>query len=447
MIKYTSTVFTIHHFLFSIHELRLPFSHSRIPKVYLCPMKIETHQLANGIRIIHHAINSEVAHCGLMINTGSRDELATEQGMAHFIEHALFKGTKKRKAFHILSRLEDVGGELNAYTTKEETWYYSTFMKEYYERSIELLTDIVFQSTLPEKELAKEKDVIMDEIHSYLDSPSEAIFDDFEELVYKGHPIGCNILGTKETLKTFTSKKVKNYMLNHYHTDEIILSSAGNIDFNKLIKLAEKHLNKIPTNLREGNRLAINKYQTRELRIKKDISQAHCIIGNRAYSAHSQKARTLILLSNLLGGPGMNSRLNLGIREKYGFTYTIESNYTTYCDTGLWSIYFGTEPQSVQKTLKLIFKELKKLREVKLGPLQLQKAKQQLIGQLAISQENNCNLMQSIAKSYQAFGDVESVEEAKNKILAITAVDLQEVAQEIFNEKLLSTIIYEPKEI
>jgi len=408
-------------------------------------MKIETHQLANGIRIIHHAVNSEVAHCGLMINTGSRDELATEQGMAHFIEHALFKGTKKRKAFHILSRLEDVGGELNAYTTKEETWYYSTFMKEYYERSIELLTDIVFQSTLPEKELAKEKDVITDEIHSYLDSPSEAIFDDFEELVYKEHPIGCNILGTKETLKTFTSKKAKNYMLNHYHTDEIILSSVGNIDFSKLIKLAEKHLNKIPANLREGNRLAINEYQTRELRIKKDISQAHCIIGNRAYSALDSKARTLILLSNLLGGPGMNSRLNLGIREKYGFTYTIESNYTTYCDTGLWSIYFGTEPLSVQKTLKLIFKELKKLREVKLGPQQLQKAKQQLIGQLAISQENNCNLMQSIAKSYQAFGDVESVEEAKNKILAITAEDLQEVAKEIFDEKLLSTIIYEPK--
>ena len=410
-------------------------------------MKIETHQLANGIRIIHHSIHSEVAHCGIMINTGSRDEVASEQGMAHFIEHALFKGTKKRKAFHILSRLEDVGGELNAYTTKEETWYYSTFMKEYYERSIELLSDIVFQSTLPEKELDKEKDVIMDEIHSYLDSPSEAIFDDFEELIYKGHPIGSNILGTKETLENFNSKVAKDYIKEHYNTDEIIVSSVGNIDFNKLIKIAEKHLAHIPTNLRKGTRLEINEYKIRELRVKKDIVQAHCILGNRAYSAHNPKARTLILLSNLLGGPGMNSRLNLGIREKYGFTYTIESNYTTYCDTGLWSIYFGTEPQSVQKTLKLIFKELKKLREVKLGPQQLQKAKQQLIGQLAIAQENNCNLMQTIAKSYQAFGDVESVEEAKNKILAITAEELQEVAQEIFDEKLLSTIIYEPKEI
>ena len=410
-------------------------------------MKIQTHQLKNGIRIIHHPIQSEVAHCGIMINTGSRDEAATEQGMAHFIEHALFKGTKNRKAFHILSRLEDVGGELNAYTTKEETWYYASFMKEYYERSIELLSDIVFQSTFPEKELEKEKDVIMDEINSYLDSPSEAIFDDFEELVYKGHPIGRNILGTKETLENFSSKKTKEYLGKHYHTNEIILSSVGNIDFDNLVKIAEKHLAKVTTNTNHGKRLGINDYQARDLRVKKDIMQAHCMIGNRAYSAYDPKARTLILLSNLLGGPGMNSRLNLGIREKYGFTYAIESNYTTYCDTGLWSIYFGTEPQSVKKTLKLIYKELKKLRDVKLGPLQLQKAKQQLIGQLAIAQENNCNLMQNIAKSFQAFGSVESVEEAKNKILAITAEELQQVAQEIFDEEALSTITFEPKEI
>ena len=410
-------------------------------------MKIQTHQLKNGIRIIHHPIQSEVAHCGIMINTGSRDEAATEQGMAHFIEHALFKGTKNRKAFHILSRLEDVGGELNAYTTKEETWYYASFMKEYYERSIELLSDIVFQSTFPEKELEKEKDVIMDEINSYLDSPSEAIFDDFEELVYKGHPIGRNILGTKETLENFNSKKAKEYLGTHYHTNEIILSSVGNIDFDNLVKIAEKHLAKVTTNTNHGKRLGINDYQARDLRVKKDIMQAHCMIGNRAYSAYDPKARTLILLSNLLGGPGMNSRLNLGIREKYGFTYAIESNYTTYCDTGLWSIYFGTEPQSVKKTLKLIYKELKKLRDVKLGPLQLQKAKQQLIGQLAIAQENNCNLMQNIAKSYQAFGSVESVEESKNKILAITAEELQQVAQEIFDEEALSTITFEPKEI
>ena len=410
-------------------------------------MEILTHQLKNGIRLIHHPINSEVAHCGIMINTGSRDEAATEQGMAHFIEHALFKGTKKRKAFHILSRLEDVGGEINAYTTKEETWYYASFMKAYYERSIELLSDIVFQSTFPEKELGKEKDVILDDINSYLDSPSEAIFDDFEELIYKGHPIGRNILGTKKTLEKFTRKNTIAYHRKHYHTNEIILSSVGNINFNKLVKIAEKYLAPIPKNTNTEKRLGINDYQTSTLRVKKDIMQAHCIIGNRAYSAHNPKATTLILLSNLLGGPGMNSRLNLGIREKYGFTYAIESNYTTYCDTGLWSIYFGTEAQSVKKTLKLIFKELKKLRDVKLGPLQLQRAKQQLIGQLAIAQENKCNLMQNIAKSYQSFGRVESMEEVKHKITSITAKDLQEVAQEIFNEDLLSSILFEPKEL
>ena len=409
-------------------------------------MEIQTHKLSNGIRIIHYQINSAVAHCGIMINTGSRDEAAPEQGITHFIEHALFKGTKKRKAFHILSRLEDVGGELNAYTTKEETWYYSSFMKEYYERSIELLSDIIFNSSLPKKELEKEKDVIMDEIYSYLDSPSEAIFDDYEELIYHGHPIGRNILGIKKTIKSFDPKTVKAYMQKHYNTDQMILSSVGNIDFNKLIRYAEKHLSHIPTNKRKHERLGINVYETRELLVKKDILQAHCIIGNRAYSAKDPKATTLILLSNLLGGPGMNSRLNLGIREKYGFTYTIESNYTTYCDTGVWSIYFGTEPQSVKKTIKLIYKELKKLREVKLGPLQLQKAKQQLIGQLAIAQENNCNLMQSIAKSYQAFEKVESIEDPNQKIIVITAEDIQEVAQEIFKEDQLSTIIYEPKD-
>ena len=409
-------------------------------------MEIKTHQLANGIRIIHHHVVSTVAHCGIMINTGSRDESAPEQGMAHFIEHALFKGTKKRKAFHILSRLEDVGGELNAYTTKEETWYYSSFMNEYYERSIELISDIIFNSTLPPKELEKEKDVIMDEINSYLDSPSEAIFDDYEELVYHGHPIGRNILGIKKTLLNFDSKKAKAYMQKHYNTDEMILSSVGNIDFSKLVRLAEKYLAHIPTNKRKHTRHGINGYETRELRVKKDILQTHCIIGNRAYSAQDSKARTLILLNNLLGGPGMNSRLNLSIREKYGFTYTIESNYTTYCDTGVWGIYFGTDPQTVKKTMKLIFKELKKLREVKLGPVQLQKAKQQLIGQLAIAQENNCNLMQSIAKSYHAFGRVDSIEEMNEKILAITAEEIQEVAQDVFKEDELSTIIYEPKD-
>ena len=409
-------------------------------------MEIKTHQLANGIRIIHHPIKSAVAHCGIMINTGSRDESALEQGMAHFIEHALFKGTKKRKAFHILSRLEDVGGELNAYTTKEETWYYSSFMKEYYERSIELISDIVFNSTLPQKELEKEKDVIADEINSYLDSPSEAIFDDYEELVYQGHPIGRNILGIKKTLHNFDAQKAKAYMQRHYNTDEMILSSVGNIDFDKLVLLAEKHLSHVPENKRTHKRHGINGYETRVLHVKKEISQTHCIIGNRAYSAQDSKARTLILLSNLLGGPGMNSRLNLGIREKYGFTYTIESNYTTYCDTGVWGIYFGTDPQTVKKTIKLIYKELKKLRDVKLGPVQLKKAKQQLIGQLAISQENNCNLMQSIAKSYHAFGKVESIEEMNEGILAITAEDIQEVAQEIFREEELSTIIYEPKD-
>lgn len=409
-------------------------------------MDVQVHKLNNGIRIIHHQVDSPVAHCGIMINAGSRDESAPEQGMAHFIEHALFKGTRKRKAYHILSRLEDVGGELNAYTTKEETWFYSSFMKEYYERSIELLSDIVFHSILPKKELDKEKDVIMDEIYSYLDSPSESIFDDYEELIYHGHPIGRNILGTKKTLQSFAPENAKSFIDKHYNTDEIILSSVGNLDFNKLVRYAEKHLSAIPENKRTHQRLGLNGYESRILKVKKDILQAHCIIGNRAYAATNEKARILILLSNLLGGPGMNSRLNLGIREKHGITYTIESNYTTYNDTGVWSIYFGTEAQTVKKTIRLINKELEKLRENPLGPSQLLKAKKQLIGQLAIAQENNCNLMQNIAKSYMTFGKVESIESTNEKIMAISPEEIQEVAKEIFDPSKLSTIIYEPKQ-
>ncbi|MAZ30662.1 MAG: peptidase M16 [Flavobacteriales bacterium] len=408
-------------------------------------MKILTHQLANGIRIIHHPSSSPVAHCGIMVNVGSRDERTDEQGISHFIEHALFKGTKKRKPFHILSRLEDVGGELNAYTTKEETWYYASFMKQYYYRSIELLGDIIFQSTFPKKELKKEKDVIMDEINSYLDSPSDAIFDEYEELVFKGHSLGRNILGNKKTLSSFNRKSVDEFMTSLYLTDQMTLSSVGDIDFKKLISYAEKHLGKITRRNEHSIRLPFNSYETFNLLVKKDLLQTHCILGNRAYSVHDPKAQTLILLSNLLGGPGMNSRLNLGIREKYGFTYAIESNYTTYADTGVWGIYFATEPQSVKKTIKLIHKELKKLRDKPMGPLQLKKAKQQLIGQLAIAQENNCNLMQSIAKSYQAFGKVESIQESNERIMAITSHEIQEVAKEIFNESCLSTLIYEPK--
>lgn len=418
---------------------------SKPMNTYLCNMNVENHTLNNGIRIIHHHVNSPVAHCGIMINAGSRDESESEQGMAHFIEHALFKGTNKRKPYHILSRLEDVGGELNAYTTKEETWFYASFMKQYYERSIELLSDIIFNSTLPKKELEKEKDVIIDEIYSYLDSPAESIFDDYEELIFKGHPIGRNILGTKKSVKSILPKHAKSFMEKYYNTSDIILSSVGNINFKKLVQFATKHLGSIPENKRTHQRLKLNNYKPTNLTIKKDSLQAHCIVGNRAYAATEEKARSLILLSNLLGGPGMNSRLNLGIREKFGFTYTIESNYTTYNDTGAWNIYFGTEYLTVEKTIHLIHKELKKLRTTPLGSSQLLKAKKQLIGQLAIAQENKCNLMQNIAKSQMTFGVIEPLEETNKKIMALTSKDLLEVANEIFDPNQLSYLIYEPK--
>ncbi|MBC8464414.1 MAG: insulinase family protein [Bacteroidetes bacterium] len=405
-------------------------------------MAFEQHQLPNGIRIIHKQSSSAVAHCGLIINAGSRDEKTEQQGLAHFIEHVIFKGTKKRKAFHILSRMEDVGGELNAFTTKEETCVYSSFMPEYYSRALELLHDITFCSTFPAKELKKEKTVVIDEINSYKDNPSEQIFDDFEEQLFEGHAIGKNILGTPDLVKSFNKTAITEFINDNYHSSEMIICSIGNIPFSKLIKWCEKYFSSIPSTTDKKKRKAFKGYATQHKITKHNGYQTHCMIGNVAYSASHPKKTALILLNNILGGPGMNSRLSLGIREKYGFTYHIESHYTPYIDTGIFNIYLASDKDKVEKSIKLVKKELKKFREITLGPQQLKKAKQQLIGQIAIGQESEVNLMLALGKSLLLYNKVDSFEEVKTKIEAVTAKDLQEVALEIFNEKQLSTLIF-----
>jgi predicted Zn-dependent peptidase len=405
-------------------------------------MEFEQHQLANGIRLIHQHSERAVAHCGLIINAGSRDELAEEQGLAHFIEHVIFKGTKKRKAFHILSRMEDVGGELNAFTTKEETCIYSSFMPEYYGRSLELLRDIAFNSTFPAKELKKEKTVVIDEINSYKDNPSEQIFDDFEEQLYAQHPIGKNILGTPELVKSFGKKDIQAFIKRNYLTDEMVLCSTGNIPFHKLIKLAEGHFGDIPATEGKQQRKAFSNYQVSQHELERQGYQTHCMMGTVAYAANHPKKTALVLLNNILGGPGMNSRLNLGIREKYGFTYSIESHYTPYSDTGLFNIYLASDNDKVEKSIKLVKKELQKLRDIPLGPQQLKKAKQQLIGQIAIGQESDVNLMLALGKSLLLYDKVDTFEEVKQKIEAISAEEIQAVAQDIFQEDKLSTLIF-----
>lgn len=403
------------------------------------------HTFANGLRLIHIESNGPVAHCGVLINAGSRDEKPGEEGLAHFIEHVIFKGTKKRKSYHILSRLEDVGGELNAYTGKEETCIYASFLREDYARSIELFGDIIFNSIFPDKEVAKEKDVVIDEILSYKDSPSELIFDDFQELIYANHPMGANILGSKKNVKGFTRAQIQNFIQEHYIPENMVISSIGNISGKKLSALIEKHFGEAQSSINIYQRTPLTPYHVITKEVAAKTYQTHCVIGNRAYAANDKKRSSLVLLNNLLGGPGMNTRLNLNIREKYGFTYTIESFYTSYSDTGEFGIYFGTDKDTVKKCMELTLKELEKLRTAELGPTQLGKAKKQLMGQIAIGQESNSNYMLSMGKSMLFFNKIDSLEQIQTKIDKIDAKALRDIANEIFAPETLSTLIYKAK--
>ncbi|MCU4177485.1 M16 family metallopeptidase [Carboxylicivirga sp. N1Y90] len=406
-------------------------------------MEYQNITLANGIRIIHKQDKSAVGYCGLILNTGSRDEMEDEHGMAHFIEHVVFKGTKKRKAFHILSRLDDVGGELNAYTTKEETCLYASFLKEDFERAIDLIHDITFNSTFPKKEIEKEKEVIVDEINSYKDSPAELIFDEFEEMLYAGDAMGRNILGTPEHLKSFGKKEIEKFIQNNYNTDEMVFCSVGDVSFKKIKLWAEKYFGTIPANPRLHKRKNVGLYIPQSLTLEKNTHQCHVLIGSTAYDYKSPKRLHLHLLNNLLGGPGMNSRLNMALREKNGIAYNVESSYTPYYDTGVFNIYFGTDHDNLSRSFSIIDRELKKLKDASLGSMQLLKAARQMKGQLAISADNRENLMLTMGKSYLMYNQVDSLDEIYKKIDSITAKDLQGIANEILDDKNLSYLIYQ----
>ena len=404
-----------------------------------------SHLLTNGIRIIHKPTNSYVAHCGLTIDAGSRDEHFHEQGLAHFIEHVIFKGTQKRRAHHILSHMENVGGELNAYTTKEDTCIHASFMHNFYPRWFDLLSDILFNSTFPEKELKKEKDIIIDEINSYKDNPSEQIFDDFDGVVFSNHPLGRNILGLPKYLKTFDREHIQGFMQRTYATEEMVICSVGRIPFAELIRMSEKYFGHIPQGKRQNVREAFENYQPLEQVVKRRNHQAHCVLGGPAYPANHPRKTALILLNNMLGGPGLNSRLNMAVREKHGFCYNIESHYLPYTDSGIFSLYFGTEAGYIDKTLSLIRKELNRFCNGSLGHLQLKRAKQQLIGQVAISFESNLAEMLSMGKSILLYDKVDTIEEINEKIEAVTAAELLETANEVFDPKRLSMLTFKPR--
>lgn len=405
---------------------------------------ISTYTLENGLRIIHCPSPTDVVYCGYAINAGTRDEKDNEQGIAHFVEHLLFKGTTHRRAWHILNRMENVGGDLNAYTNKEETVVYSAFLKQHFMRAAELLTDIVFHSTFPENQIEKEVEVIIDEIQSYEDSPAELIFDDFEELIFPDHPLGRNILGKPELLRGFGPEDALRFTENRYKTGNMVFFVLGNIPFRKVTDTIRKLTRDVTAHTAPvDGRTSPLAYVPRNLTLHRDTHQSHVMIGTRAYDAHNSRRTGLYLLNNILGGPGMNSRLNVALREKNALVYNVESNLTSYTDTGVFSIYFGCDQEDRDRCIELTRKELKKLRDNLMKDSQLSAAKKQIIGQLGVASDNFENCALDMGKCFLHYNRYEEKEEVYKRIESITSNELLEIANEIFSEEQLSTLIYE----
>lgn len=452
-------------------------------------MKYNTYTLDNGLRIIHLPSDSQVVYCGYQINAGTRNEEPGEEGLAHFCEHVTFKGTERRKAWHILNCLESVGGDLNAYTNKEGTVYYSAILKEHIARAVDLLSDIVFHSVYPRAEIDKEVEVICDEIESYNDSPAELIYDEFENILFKGSPLGHNILGTAEQVRAFKTEDALRFTRKLYRPDNAIFFAYGDIDFKKLVKLIQKALGKCP----KGRELACSadcksaetpteeriaeetptkeriteetpteemeagdanhKVQSSKFNIQskvagqtivmqKNTHQAHVMIGTRAYDVNDDRRMPLYLLNNMLGGPGMNAKLNLALREHNGLVYTVESTMVAYGDTGTWSIYFGCDEHDVKRCLRLVRKELDKFMQKPLSDAQLKAAKKQIKGQIGVACDNRENFALDFGKSFLHYGWEKNVDRLYEQVDEITAAQIQAVAQELFDKNRLTTLIF-----
>ncbi len=406
-------------------------------------MELQNITLPNGIRLVHKHIPGNVAHCGLFINAGSRDEDDKEHGIAHFIEHIIFKGTEKRNLYQVLNRLENVGADLNAFTTKEETCIHASFLNQYYERTLELISDICFHSEFPAKEIQKEKEVVIDEIKSYKDTPAEQIFDDFEDLVFEGHPLGRNVLGTPKNVRKFKKEHIRKFIRRNYTTDKMVISSVGNVEMKKLVRWVWKYFSEIPASSRDGHCKPFTGYHQKQITQKRKIFQTHCIIGTTGYSLQDERRYALAFLNNILGGPMMNSRLALALRERNGITYHIESNYIPFTDTGIFSIYFGTGKEMLDKAITLTHRELDNLRKKKLGIIQLQTAKKVIIGQLALSQESQLNQMLAMGKSYLVMDRYIDFNEINRIILDLSSEKIQETANDILAPELLSSLIFQ----
>ena len=404
--------------------------------------KYNTHTLPNGLRIIHLPSTSRVVYCGYQIAAGTRNERAGEEGMAHFCEHMTFKGTKKRNALQIINALEGVGGELNAFTNKEDTTFYAAISKEHFAQAINVLTDIVFYSQYPQQEIDKEVEVICDEIESYNDSPAELIYDEFENILFEGHPLGHNILGNAEQLRTYTTENALRFVHRYYRPNNAIFFAYGDINFARLCKMLEALDFPKSPDISENPatpKASIGKTITRDL----GTHQAHVMLGTRAYDIHHPLRIPLYLLNNILGGPGMNARLNLSLRERNGLVYTVESTMVSYSDTGIWSVYFGCDPHDVKKCLRLVRRELDKVMQKNLSATQLHNAKRQLKGQIAIACDNREQFALDFGKSFLHYGWEKDITHLYDSIDKVTAEDIQKVANELFATEKLTTLIFQ----
>ena len=447
-------------------------------------MKYNTHTLDNGLRIIHLPSDSKVVYCGYQINAGTRNEEPGEEGLAHFCEHVTFKGTERRKAWHILNCLESVGGDLNAYTNKEGTVYYSAILKEHIARAVDLLSDIVFHSVYPQAEIDKEVEVICDEIESYNDSPAELIYDEFENILFKGSPLGHNILGTAEQVRSFTTEDALRFTRKLYRPDNAIFFAYGDIDFKKLVKLVgraladddsgklaeedchadfadgadfsggtgfagdensittEKSVSSVKSVVPKNYPSVGEEIAGQTIVMQKNTHQAHVMIGTRAYDVNDDRRMPLYLLNNILGGPGMNAKLNLALREHNGLVYTVESTMVTYGDTGTWSIYFGCDEHDIKRCLRLVRKELDRMMEKPLSDSQLKAAKKQIKGQIGVACDNRENFALDFGKSFLHYGWEKNVDCLYEQVEAITSQQIQDVARELFDKDRLITLIF-----
>ena len=405
--------------------------------------QVNTYQFKNGMRLIHFVSPTNVAYCGVSIAAGTRNEEKGEEGMAHFCEHMMFKGTEKRRAWHIINRMEAVGGDLNAYTNKEETVVYAAFMKEHFDRAAELILDIVFHSTFPQHEIDKEREVIVDEIESYNDSPADLIYDHFENLIYKGHSLGHDILGTADNVRRFTTADAVHFAQRLYRPDKMVFFVFGDIDFKKVKRSVGRLIEDIVPPTHEAQTVKLATKPTPGIHTEvRHTHQAHVMVGRAAYGSKDDRRTALYFLNNLVGGPGMNSRLNIALRERKGLVYTVDSTLTNYTDTSTWAIYFGCDLKDVDRCLALVHGELRKLADKPLSDRQFCAALKQIEGQIGVACDNFENYALDMAKSFLHYNRFEGMEDTCRRLRRLTPQILQEVAQDIFDEKNLTTLIF-----